>query len=493
MSSIFAALPLGGRRSDARRGDALAPPAPRPAWRSRDLAAWYCVLEFASCFIGAGAALFFYPYETMHWRQEFWVVVCAALVASGSLVVWSILRGQYRRCVTQPGVSVVGSAVAAALRGAAVLIVLLFITKMSDILSRGSVLCLVAVVTAMVVIGRSVLSIWSHRMILNARMFTERTIVLGELSRLAMARDQLGFFDRLKRGGIKVTSIHSWPPTASEKICRKLMLSVVEKSRAGLIDSVVLLPTAATISVAEQLVDAFAETPLTIHVVPLTSLSGASPAGTSIAGQSSIIVTNSPIQSLTTALKRGFDIVAASTLLFLLAPLLVGVALAIKLESKGPVFFRQTRHGYGKSQFKVFKFRSMRVMEDGAAFRQARKNDPRVTRVGRFIRRSNLDELPQLLNVILGDMSLVGPRPHPVALNDDFAARIRMFHRRHNIRPGITGWAQVNGFRGETDTDVKMQKRVEHDLWYVDNWSFLLDLRILVFTLISPAAYKNAG
>ena len=199
------------------------------------------------------------------------------------------------------------------------------------------------------------------------------------------------------------------------------------------------------------------------------------------------------MQSVSAALKRGLDLIVAGLMLFLLGPLLLGVAAAITLESKGPIFFLQTRHGFGNRHFKVFKFRSMRVLEDGAAFRQATRNDPRITAVGRFIRRTNIDELPQLFNVLLGDMSLVGPRPHPIALNDDFAARIRMFHRRHNIRPGITGWAQVNGHRGETDTLEKMKLRVEHDLWYVDNWSLALDMKILVNTLISPAAYRNAG
>ena len=157
------------------------------------------------------------------------------------------------------------------------------------------------------------------------------------------------------------------------------------------------------------------------------------------------------------------------------------------------MFFRQTRHGYGSRPFRVFKFRSMRVLEDGAAFRQATKNDSRITAVGRFLRRSNLDELPQLLNVLFGDMSLVGPRPHPVALNESFSSRIMLFHRRHNIPPGITGWAQVNGFRGETDTHEKMAGRIEHDLWYIDNWSLGLDLRIMILTLFSSVAYRNAG
>jgi lipopolysaccharide/colanic/teichoic acid biosynthesis glycosyltransferase len=134
----------------------------------------------------------------------------------------------------------------------------------------------------------------------------------------------------------------------------------------------------------------------------------------------------------------------------------------------------------------------MHVLEEGKAFRQATRNDPRVTRVGRFLRRTNLDEIPQLFNVLFGEMSVVGPRPHPVALNEAFSDRIKWFNRRHNIRPGITGWAQINGYRGETDTIEKMAGRVEHDLWYLDNWSFFLDFKIMLLTVFSPLAYREA-
>jgi lipopolysaccharide/colanic/teichoic acid biosynthesis glycosyltransferase len=134
----------------------------------------------------------------------------------------------------------------------------------------------------------------------------------------------------------------------------------------------------------------------------------------------------------------------------------------------------------------------MRVTEDGGRFTQAVKNDPRVTRIGRILRRTNIDELPQLLNILAGDMSVVGPRPHPIALNRQFEPRIVPLSRRHNVKPGLTGWAQVNGYRGETDTLEKMQQRVAHDLFYIDNWSFSLDVKIILMTLFSRKAYTNA-
>jgi exopolysaccharide biosynthesis polyprenyl glycosylphosphotransferase len=192
------------------------------------------------------------------------------------------------------------------------------------------------------------------------------------------------------------------------------------------------------------------------------------------------------------AVKRIFDLGAAIAGLILLSPLFLIVALAIRLDSRGPVFFRQQRHGRDGRTILVLKFRSMSVMEQGGEFRQARRNDPRVTRVGRVLRRTNIDELPQLLNVLAGDMSIVGPRPHAIAHNRMFAKVIPPFSRRQSVKPGITGWAQVNGYRGETDTIDKMERRVECDLYYIDHWSLWLDLKIVLMTLLSKQAYLNA-
>ena len=180
--------------------------------------------------------------------------------------------------------------------------------------------------------------------------------------------------------------------------------------------------------------------------------------------------------------KRAFDLVVASLGLVILAPLLLLVALAIRLESRGPALFRQTRYGFNQEPFRIFKFRTMRALEDGATVKAATRNDPRVTRIGALLRRTSIDELPQLFNVIAGDMSIVGPRPQAMAHDQRYVERIAGYARRHNVKPGITGWAQVNGLRGEIRNDDDIQARVDHDLYYVDHWSLWLDLKIVLTT-----------
>lgn len=191
------------------------------------------------------------------------------------------------------------------------------------------------------------------------------------------------------------------------------------------------------------------------------------------------------------AVKRCTDILIASLALLVLAPVGLLVALAIKLESRGPVFFWQLRYGRDRTSFYICKFRSMTVTETRGDFTQASRNDARVTRIGRFLRRTSLDELPQLYNVLRGEMSLVGPRPHAIAMDDAFAEVISNFYDRHLVRPGLTGLAQVSGFRGPTEALEQIEYRVQHDRLYISKWSVLLDMKIMVqtvFALTGPNA-----
>jgi exopolysaccharide biosynthesis polyprenyl glycosylphosphotransferase len=187
------------------------------------------------------------------------------------------------------------------------------------------------------------------------------------------------------------------------------------------------------------------------------------------------------------------DSVIGAVLLLLFGPLMLAVAGLVKLDSRGPVIFRQRRFGFNRQPITIFKFRTMYCgANDESAVPQARRDDPRVTRLGRVLRRSSLDELPQLFNVLRGDMSLVGPRPHAVVHDEKYAALVDGYLSRHRVQPGITGWAQINGFRGETDTLEKMVRRIEHDLFYIEHWSPLFDLRILAATLWRGFLDRNA-
>jgi exopolysaccharide biosynthesis polyprenyl glycosylphosphotransferase len=190
--------------------------------------------------------------------------------------------------------------------------------------------------------------------------------------------------------------------------------------------------------------------------------------------------------------KRSFDVAFSGAFLAAAWPLLVVLGCGVKLSSAGPMLFRQARAGRDGQDIGVLKFRTMRVTENGAAVKQAQKNDPRVTRFGAFLRRTSLDELPQFLNVLRGDMSVVGPRPHAVAHNDHYRTKILEYMLRHKVRPGITGWAQVNGWRGETATVDKMVQRVAHDIEYIRRWSFGMDLRIVWLTVFGQGVRQNA-
>lgn len=198
-----------------------------------------------------------------------------------------------------------------------------------------------------------------------------------------------------------------------------------------------------------------------------------------------------PLTLVERSLKRAFDIVFSLVALVMLMPMLIGVAIAVKCESVGPFLFLQWRKGYGGRAFRIFKFRSMTVLEDSSDVRQARRGDPRVTRVGAFIRATSIDEIPQLLNILRGEMSIVGPRPHAVVHDDHYDALIAKYAYRRHMKPGLTGWAQINDCRGETETIEKMEERIHHDLWYIDNWSFWLDLKIIVMTAAKVSDYRK--
>jgi exopolysaccharide biosynthesis polyprenyl glycosylphosphotransferase len=239
-------------------------------------------------------------------------------------------------------------------------------------------------------------------------------------------------------------------------------------------------------------VEILSEMPIRVQLLPISMLEFMRCSRIGFYGRARVFeLASGPNWIMDLLLKRSFDLIVAVAACLLLLPLMLIVAALIKLDSRGPVLFRQIRHGYNNKPIKVLKFRTMFSYED-REFRQATRDDPRVTRIGRILRRTNIDELPQLLNVICGTMSIVGPRPHAIAHNEMYDGYIARMSRRHNVKPGITGWAQVNGLRGETDTLEKMRERVEYDLYYIDNWSLAFDFKILLMTIFSKQSYANA-
>jgi len=267
----------------------------------------------------------------------------------------------------------------------------------------------------------------------------------------------------------------------------------VTEVKAGRIESVyVALPLRAEYRIRKLLAQ-LADTTASVHVVTDLLLSDLLQAGyTNLGGVHVLSVYETPFLGVNSWLKRAEDVVLGSMILAIVSLPMLVIAALIKLTSTGPVLFRQTRYGLNGHPISVLKFRTMTVCEDGDCIRQATEHDARITRLGAFLRRTSLDELPQFLNVLTGEMSIVGPRPHAVAHNELYRKQIPGYMLRHKVKPGITGWAQVNGWRGETDTLDKMKKRIEHDLAYIRGWDLIFDLKIILLTLVGRAVWRNA-
>ncbi len=267
----------------------------------------------------------------------------------------------------------------------------------------------------------------------------------------------------------------------------------VRAARLGELDFVyITLPLRAESRIAEA-VGALADTTATVQLVTdFSAFDLLRARWASVGGMPAVSLFDTPFNGPAAFIKRLEDLVLGSILLAMVAPVMLAVAAAIKLTTRGPVFFSQTRHGLGGKPFKVLKFRTMTAADDGPKVVQATRGDKRITRIGAFLRSSSLDELPQLINVIRGEMSIVGPRPHAVAHNEEFRNLIHGYMLRHKVKPGITGWAQVNGLRGETDTIEKMRARIEFDLDYIENWDLRWDLEIIFRTAFRLWNDRNA-
>ena len=365
-------------------------------------------------------------------------------------------------------------------------LVVFFATKESATFSRASMALFYLVGLATLIIVRALIVSRVKASAATGNVAALRVVLVGEESELT---DFVGRYQPWTVGiHIVASAVLRGPHTLKEDLALAAASARVLRPD----DIFIMLPWSRTAEI-DACVQAFTQVPASIHLGPQRVFDRFTKARVSRIGRvASLHLVRRPLTMIEVILKRTFDLVFAMTMLLGLLPLFCLIALSIKFESQGPVFFLQRRYGFNQETFRIVKFRSMTATEDGSAVRSAVRDDPRVTRVGRVMRRFNIDELPQLLNVIRGEMSLVGPRPHALVHNQQFERTIADYARRHNVKPGITGWAQIHGLRGEITTEAKMRLRLEHDLYYIDNWTIGLDLRVLAMTLVSAKAFENA-
>jgi Undecaprenyl-phosphate glucose phosphotransferase len=379
--------------------------------------------------------------------------------------------------------------------GFCILMIVMFTLKTSGELSRGAT-------AVFLVTGLGGLLLW-RRVVTNGLLaaiardeFVQRNIiVVGETEQLVGGQ----VIDELRRGGshpvkIFVTDTTDLRGESVLTVLPRKVVEIVEASRNFEVDEIVLALNWNRARRIEELAHSLRIVPLPVRLLPDQNALRLLGKGGSDARESwSVELQRAPLSATEQALKRLVDLIFASTGILLFLPLFLFVSVLIKFDSRGPILFTQTRNGFSGRPFRIFKFRSMTVTEDGPVIPQATRYDRRVTSIGRLLRKTSIDELPQLFNVLLGDMSLVGPRPHAFAHGTEFERLIASYAFRHHVKPGITGWAQINGLRGETPTVDVMERRVELDLWYINNWSLLLDMKVLVKTVFvlgrQPLAY----
>ena len=411
------------------------------------------------------------------------------LMTAGLFVLPGIVRGEYdlthyldfkphiRRAFTYWNVAFV------------TLLALAFVTQVTVEFSRGSMLLFYVIGLPSIVLTRYVLV---STVILGSKVglvTAQRVFLIGS------GEDISGFVRRYQPWNYGLHTVGAAPLTRLDSSATRLerrealaadLRQAIDTARTLRPDAVYIVSPWSETGTIDSCVDEFLNIPVEIHLGPERILDRFENVRIAKHGRmASLQLTRAPLSWFERMQKRLLDLTVAAGVLVALSPLLAVVSLLILAESGRPLFFRQRRYGFNQQEFRIIKFRTMTTLDDGPVVPQARHNDPRVTPLGRFLRKWNIDELPQLINVLKGDMSLVGPRPHALSHNREYEQKIALYARRHNVLPGITGWAQVNGFRGETDTEEKMRRRVDHDLYYIDNWSLWLDLRILAMTLFS--------
>jgi undecaprenyl-phosphate galactose phosphotransferase/putative colanic acid biosynthesis UDP-glucose lipid carrier transferase len=372
------------------------------------------------------------------------------------------------------------------LLASALVVLLALVPEVQNPFSPASAIALFVVAPALLSSGRIVVNDMLQRAAPSGRFGGRRTVMVGDAEELA----SLTLRDLCQCYGIEQTAAFALHGPIVEAAIVDEIAEAVRRDRA---DQVAIALPWGDRERIETLLNQLRV--LSTRIVLLADRGTRSIASNSVQGEGAAIaieLQKVPLSSSEAVLKRTFDVVMSAAFLCTLAPVLLIIAVVIQADSPGPVLFRQARRGFNGAEFRIRKFRTMSVLEDGATIVQASTNDSRVTRFGRILRRTSLDELPQLLNVLWGDMSLVGPRPHAVAHDIKYSNLVPNYASRFRIKPGITGWAQINGSRGETPQIGSMQKRIEFDLWYISNWSILLDLKIVVLTFCEVVRGRNA-
>ena len=370
-----------------------------------------------------------------------------------------------------------------------------FALKISFVFSRAWIVVFFAACVGGLTASRFIAASLVHSLA-EARVITRRVAIYGRMAQIArfmqFARESGNSF-------IGITGIFLEPGEAADdpaiaQLCKGQIGELVSYARSHTLDDVILAMPWSDAARISELVSQLRELPANVHVS--ADLAGfevrMSPPPSYYEHAPLYQVVGKPLSGWDVVFKAAFDYILATILLIVLAPFLLAVTLAIKLDSRGPVLFRQQRFGFNNQIFGIYKFRSMVDGLPSGATVQARAGDPRITRIGGFLRKTSIDELPQLLNVLNGTMSLVGPRPHAVDHNQEYSKKIRGYFARHRMKPGITGLAQIKGYRGLTDTVEKMEQRVKYDILYTDTWSPWLDLKILFLTPFAVVAGKNA-
>jgi undecaprenyl-phosphate galactose phosphotransferase/putative colanic acid biosynthesis UDP-glucose lipid carrier transferase len=374
------------------------------------------------------------------------------------------------------------------------LLAIAFTMKVSDEFSRGTTISFYLVGLSALLAWKVAASRWTARALRERAFANSRIVVIAEqgLPASSAALMELCQHGYCVKRTLEIPTGELASPLLMSNIGPRFE-ELIAFARENQIEHVFLLMDWDRQHAIDSILDGLKILPIPVHLVPDANVSRFLRYPQVHAGGTwTAELRRAPLSWKERTLKRMLDLVGASFALVVFAPIMLLTAILIKASSRGPVFFRQTRNGFGGRAFRIYKFRTMRVLEDGPNIVQATKNDPRVTWIGKWLRKTSIDELPQIFNVLNGDMSLVGPRPHAAAHNSEYEQTIGPYAFRHHVKPGITGWAQVNGYRGETRALELMEKRVEYDLWYINNWSLFLDLSILLRTLAATFANPSA-